>query len=50
MKHHDFIRVVRMWCDMCTDIVLKCFDNPEWLNYGDLLVGAVLELSNWLRV
>jgi hypothetical protein len=44
MKSHDSVRVVRMWCGFCTDTVLRCFMDPEGLNYGDLLVGVVLEL------
>jgi hypothetical protein len=50
MKPHGSIRVVKKWCDNRTNPVLKCFDNPEGLNYGDLLVGIVLKLSRWLTV
>jgi hypothetical protein len=46
MKPHSFVRVVRMWWDMRTDPVLKCFDNSEALSCRDLLVGVVPELSN----
>jgi hypothetical protein len=35
---------------MHTDPVLWCFDNPEGLSYGDLLVGVVPELANGLRL
>jgi hypothetical protein len=50
MKPHVSIRVVRMWCEICTDPILRCFDNPEGLNYGNLLVGMVPELTSWLTV
>jgi hypothetical protein len=46
MKPHDSIRVVRMWCGICTDPILRCFDNPEGLSYEDSLVGVVHELSS----
>jgi hypothetical protein len=32
MNPHDSIRVVRMWCIIHTDLVLKYFDNLEGLN------------------
>jgi hypothetical protein len=41
MKLHVSIRVVRMWCEICTNLILRCFDKPEGLNYGNLLVGMV---------
>jgi hypothetical protein len=50
MKPHGSIWVVRMWCGICIDPVLRCFDNPEGLSYGNLLVGVVPELSSWLTV
>jgi hypothetical protein len=50
MNSLSSIRVVRMWCTICTDPVLRCFVDPEGLNYGDLLVGAVPELASWLTV
>jgi hypothetical protein len=50
MKPHGFVRVVRMWCGIRTDTVLRCFDNPEGLNCGDMLVGMVPELSSSLTV
>jgi hypothetical protein len=46
MKFHGSVRVVRMWCDIRTKHVLKCFDNPEGLSYGNLLVGVVPELMS----
>jgi hypothetical protein len=46
MKPDSSIRVVRMWCSIRTDPVLKCYDNLEGLNYGDLLVNMVPELSS----
>jgi hypothetical protein len=39
-----------MCCGKCTDHVLKCFDNLERLNYGDMLRGIVPELANDLRL
>jgi hypothetical protein len=50
MKSHSSVRVVRMWCGICTDPILWCFVNLEGLNYEDLLVGVVLELTSWLTV
>jgi hypothetical protein len=50
MKPHGSVQVVRMWCDICTDPVLRCFDNPGRLSYGNLLVGVVPELSSWLTI
>jgi hypothetical protein len=50
MKHHGSVRVIRMWCGVCTDPVLMCFDDPEGLSYEDLLVSVVPELSSWLTV
>jgi hypothetical protein len=39
-----------MWCNMCIDPILRCFNNPEGWSYGDLLVGMVAELSNGVTV
>jgi hypothetical protein len=50
MKSHGSIRVVKMWCEICTDLVLRFFVDPEGLNYGDLLVGVVPKLVIWLTV
>jgi hypothetical protein len=50
MKPHGSISVVRMWCGICTDPVHRCFDNPEGLSCGDLLVGMVPKFSSWLTV
>jgi hypothetical protein len=44
MKPHGSVRVVRLWCDMRTDPVLRCFNNPKGLSYRDLLVDVVPEL------
>jgi hypothetical protein len=44
MKSHGFVRLVRMWCGIRTDPILRCFMDPEGLNYQDLLVGTVSEL------
>jgi hypothetical protein len=46
MKPHGSIQDVRMWCGICTDTILRCFDNPEGLSRGDLLVGMFPELSS----
>jgi hypothetical protein len=35
---------------MCTNPILRCFDNLEGLNNGDFLVSAVLEFMSWLMV
>jgi hypothetical protein len=48
MKPHDSIRVVRMWCGICSDLILRFFDDPEELSYGDFLFGVVPKLSSWL--
>jgi hypothetical protein len=50
MKPLASIRVVRIWCGPCTDLVLRCFKNLEGVNCGDLLVGVVPELSSLLTV
>jgi hypothetical protein len=50
MKPHSSVQVVRMWCGICTDPVLRCFDNLERMSYRDLLVGVVPKLSSWLTV
>jgi hypothetical protein len=50
MKPHNSIWVVKKWCGKHTDPVLRCFDNPEGLNYGDLLLGIVPKLANGLRL
>jgi hypothetical protein len=46
MKSHGSVQVVRMWCGIRTDPVLKCSMDPEGLNYGDLLVGVVPKLAS----
>jgi hypothetical protein len=50
MKPCGSIRVVRMWCGICTDPVLRCFDNLEGLSYRNFLVSVVPELANVLRL
>jgi hypothetical protein len=50
MKSHGSILVVRMWCRIDIDPVLRCFVNPEGLSCRDLLVGMVPELVSWLTV
>jgi hypothetical protein len=46
MKSHGSIQVVRMWCRIHTDPVLRCFITPKGLNCVDLLVGVVPELMS----
>jgi hypothetical protein len=50
MKPHGSIWVVRMWCGIHTNPVLRCFNNLDRLSYKDLLVDVVHELSSWLTV
>jgi hypothetical protein len=50
MEPHDSIWVVRIWCDIHTNPVLRCFDNLEGLSCGDLQVGVVTMLSSCLTV
>jgi hypothetical protein len=50
MKSHGFVWVIKIWCGIHTDHVLRCFMDPEGLNYGDLLVGVVPNLVSWLTV
>jgi hypothetical protein len=50
MKPLGSVRVVIMWRGVHTDPILMCFDDSEGLNYGDLLVGQVPELSSWLTI
>jgi hypothetical protein len=50
MKPDGSIRVVRMWCGIRTDLILRCFDNPEGPSYRNLLVSVVTELSSRLTV
>jgi hypothetical protein len=49
-KSHSSVRVVRMWCEIYTNPILRCFVNPEGLSYEDLLDGMVFELVSWLKV
>jgi hypothetical protein len=46
MKPHGSVRVFRKWCNKRTNLVLRCFDNLEGLNYGDMLVGIVPKFSS----
>jgi hypothetical protein len=50
MKPHGSVRVVRMWCGICTNPVLRCFNSLEGLSCRNLLVRVVSELSSWLTV
>jgi hypothetical protein len=42
MKSHDSVWVVRMWCRIHNNPILRCFVNSEGLSCGDLLVSVVL--------
>jgi hypothetical protein len=46
MKPHCSVWVVRKWCGVRIDLVLRCFDNLEGLNCEDLLVGVVPKFSS----
>jgi hypothetical protein len=48
MKSPGSIWVVRKWCKICTDPILKCFVNLEGLSCRDLIVGILPELMSWL--
>jgi hypothetical protein len=50
MKPYDYARVVKKWCGMRTNPVLRCFDNSEGLNCEDLTIGVVPELANGMRL
>jgi hypothetical protein len=50
MNSHGSIKVVRKWCDIFTNLVLRCFDSPEGLGCGNLLVGVFPELANSIRL
>jgi hypothetical protein len=50
MKSDGFDRVVRMWCKIHTEPILRCFVNLEGLSYTDLQVGVVPKLMSWLTV
>jgi hypothetical protein len=53
MKPHGSILVVKKWHDMHTDLVLRCFDNPEGMNSEDLpswCNSRVHELANGSRL
>jgi hypothetical protein len=50
MNPHASIQVVRIWCVIRIDPVLRCFDKPEGLSREYLLVGMVPELSSWLTI
>jgi hypothetical protein len=46
MKTHSFVRVVRMWCEIHTVLILRCVNNSEGLNCWNILVGVVPEFTN----
>jgi hypothetical protein len=53
MRPHGSVRVVKKWCGMRTNPILKCLDNPEGLNNGYLISGhgpQVHELANGLKL
>jgi hypothetical protein len=39
-----------MWHGMCTDPILRCFNNLEGLSYRDLIGSVVPKISSWLIV
>jgi hypothetical protein len=47
MNPHSSFRVVRKRCSMCTNPVLRCFDNPKRLNNMDLPLWAIPNTSLW---
>jgi hypothetical protein len=47
-KLHGSVWVIRMWCKICTNPILRF--NPEGLNCGDWLVGIVHEFAGWLMI
>jgi hypothetical protein len=50
MKPHGSVRVLKICCGICTDPILRCFDNLKGLSCGNLLVGMVPDLSSWLTI
>jgi hypothetical protein len=50
IKSHGSIRVLKMWCGIPTDLVHRCFVNPDGLSCGALVVGMVLKFVSWLTV
>jgi hypothetical protein len=46
MKPHNSVWVIRKWCGVRSDPVLRYFDNSEVLNCGDLLVSVVPEFPS----
>jgi hypothetical protein len=52
MKPHSSIKVVKKWCSVRTDPVLRCFDNLEGLNNRGMPCWCSLrvrELANGLK-
>jgi hypothetical protein len=50
MKSHGSVWVVIMLCRISIDPVIRCYVDPEGLNYGDLIVNVLPELMSWLTV
>jgi hypothetical protein len=50
MKPHGSLQVFKMWCNEHAYPILRCFVNPKGLNYGDLPVSVVPELTCSLMV
>jgi uncharacterized protein involved in tolerance to divalent cations len=48
MKSHGSIWVVSMWCSICTNPILRCFNKPDRMSCRNLLFDMVLELMSWL--
>jgi hypothetical protein len=42
--------LLELWCIIHIDPILRCFVNPEGLNYKDLLEGVVAKLVSWLMI
>jgi hypothetical protein len=50
MKSRGSVWVIRMWCRISINPVIRCYVDPEGLNYGNLVVGVLPELMSWLTV
>jgi hypothetical protein len=47
---HGSVWVVRLWCGICTDPVLRCVNNLEGMNCGGLLDVMAPKFMSWLTV
>jgi hypothetical protein len=50
MKSRGSVWVVRMWCRISINPVIRCYVDLEGLNYRNLVVGVLPELMSWLTV